>query len=184
MIKVGGASYALTCLRCLQQVWHWNCTVYNTCSNLSICSAICLSFLCRLKCFDRSDFPLVFETRVYSISCVSATLMRKVLFLQEITKCTGMDKQISVPYCLLRIPVKSIHWYKPPALHILLNLSLHGIYLIYPSVYLSACLSKSSFFILFSVHVTSYLFAASVHWWVPLSITNIRSNYVGPCIHH
>ena len=30
----------------------------------------------RLKCFPRSDLPLVFGTRVYSMSCVSAMLMR------------------------------------------------------------------------------------------------------------
>ena len=53
----------------------------------------CLSFhICRLKCFQRYDFPVVFGIRVYSISHESAMLMRKSSFLSrnflEITKYT------------------------------------------------------------------------------------------------
>ena len=60
--------------------------------------------LCRLKCFHRSDFPLVLETRGYSNSHVSTMLMRRWSFpwpfkqlwhfmkcFPEITEYTGTD---------------------------------------------------------------------------------------------
>ena len=73
-IRDGGASYALTCLRCLPKVWQLNCTVYiqqhqYQFSRLFFC-------LRRLKFFHRFYFPSVFGTRAYFISFVFTMLMR------------------------------------------------------------------------------------------------------------
>ena len=78
MIRDGGASYALTCLRFPPTSLTKELHCLQTATSPSIPPSV--FHLCRLKCFHRSDFPLVFGTRVYSISSVPTMFMMKSSF--------------------------------------------------------------------------------------------------------
>ena len=118
MIRDGGASYSLTCLRCLLQL-HCLYTADSASIQLSV------YYLHRLKCFRRSDFPLVFWTKVYLISVCPPCWWEVVLSLQGTSAVSNVLSRNNWVYSLshtailyrpLSIPVKPIYQNKPPPL--------------------------------------------------------------------
>ena len=95
------------------------------CLHTATSASLAVFHLHRLKCAYRSDFPLVFGTRVYLILCVHRVNEKKFFLFRhlqhfpvcfsEITMYTGTDKCTDFLYHLLSIPVKPVYQYKPPA---------------------------------------------------------------------
>ena len=129
MIRDGSASCALTCLRCLPQVWQWDCTVYIQQYQHPVSQPF-VFHLRKLKRFHGSDFTLIFGTREDLISHLCVMLMRKSSFprgnfwaffdLMCFSRYNWVYRYGQL-YCYtvapLSMPVKPVFWYKPPALH-------------------------------------------------------------------
>ena len=115
-VRDGGASYVLTCLRCLPKVWELHCLHTATIQQY-------VFHLCRLKCFHRSDFPLgllnfmcachIDEKKLFPFR----KLWHYLISFPEITKYTSTDEHTSILYHLSSISVKLVYQYKPPAIN-------------------------------------------------------------------